>query len=533
MAFDTTTYSNPFWAKSADFVRGRDPLGIQNSSISVYSILLPGMTNLTLRLRYYGFYLWLLDEYHQLPSDNIFKQNKTRGQYNFIRRAELILSYFMVNKFPIEQSVVGSNFAFKYITDLDKQSYYDIALGADKLPETVKNSVYWDYISGAFGQYYVGSLMALQLVDAKTGGYFERTEKGNDLAVAYRDSIQDKAAIALFLKRINEGKLYAKDIDVLMDFALNKDITNSAEEAFYLAMLLDVDGEKFKKTNGVFSNQRKETILLFLNYIANNKGKDTWKDFPFTLYASFLQNHANITSETHLGWYYYYLNELVHFSLEAIFWGMLVQMELKEQTIGDFIESIAQSVVEHETDNFDDLANLTLAQILDIVANFEDNTTEYVNYIDENVKQEYFIPGLSDGIFLLLKLYNESIATTSNIEQYATNYALFDKNGNALTVFKNFIATNKELKFPDFVKHIVKTIINDHTAIAYRKMGNGEKNLLKFILEDNYLIHIETMTPNFTSPRIKTLFNFLMDLGLISKEGILSNKADQLIAENS
>ena len=108
---------------------------------------------------------------------------------------------------------------------------------------------------------------------------------------------------------------------------------------------------------------------------------------------------------------------------------------------------------------------------------------------------------------------------------------MFDKNGNALSIFKNFIDINKELKFPEFISTIIKTILNDHTAIAYRKMGNGEKNLLKFILEDNYLIHIETMTPNLTSPRIKTLYNFLIDLGLISKDGILSDKANDLIPE--
>ena len=48
----------------------------------------------------------------------------------------------MVNKFPEEQSVVGSNFALSTLHDLAKKSYYNIALGADKLPETIKNSVY-------------------------------------------------------------------------------------------------------------------------------------------------------------------------------------------------------------------------------------------------------------------------------------------------------------------------------------------------------------------------------------------------------
>lgn len=50
------TSAKPFWAKSADFIGGRDPLGIQNSSVSVYTRLLPGLNNVTERLRYYGFY---------------------------------------------------------------------------------------------------------------------------------------------------------------------------------------------------------------------------------------------------------------------------------------------------------------------------------------------------------------------------------------------------------------------------------------------------------------------------------------------
>ena len=530
MAFDTSTYSEPFWAKSADFVRGRDPLGIQNSSISVYSILLPGMTNLTLRLRYYGFYLWLLDEYHQLPSDSVFKQN-VRGQYNFIRRAELILSYFMVNKFPAEQSVAGSNFAIKYMNDLQKQSFYNIALGADKLPETIKGSVYWDYTSGAFGQYYVGSLMALQLIDAKTEGYFERTEKGTKLANAYRDSIKDTEAITLFLNRINDGKLYEKDLIYLMDFALNKEIANTSEEAFYLNMLLDYDGEKFKNTKGISSSQRKETILLFITYLSINKNKDAWKDFPLTIYNLLLTKQTEKGNDASFGWYYYFLNELVHFSIETIFWGMLVQMEKKQQTIADFIETFTSSILVDFNEDIKDAANLTVAEILNVVAYFKEDTSIFIDFIYQDIKENNPATGAYDGLTLLLKLYIESLGSIAKIEQYATDYALFDKNGNALSVFKNFIEANREVKFPEFISNVVKTILNDHTAIAYRKMGNGEKNLLKFILEDNYLIHIETMTPNFTSPRIKTLYNFLIDLGLISKDGILSKKANHLIAE--
>lgn len=525
MSFDTTSYSEPFWAKSADFVRGRDPLGIQNSSISVYSLLLPGMTNLTLRLRYYGFYLWLLDEYHNLPSTNDFRKS-VRGQYNFIRRAELLLSYLMVNKFPNEQSVVGSDFANRNLSQLAIQTYYDLALGADKLPITNKGSVYWDYTSGAFGQYYVGSLMALQLVEAKTEGYFGRTEKGVQLANAYRESITHNEAKTLFIKRIIEGKLYGNDIEELIDFSLNKDINNSLEENFYLEMLLNNDGEKNKKTTGELSQQRKETVILFLKFLSENKDPNSWKDLPIALYSAYQNNRNTTANEAQIGWYYYYLNELVHFSLEAFFWGMLSEMEHKSRTIQNFIDHIAQSITQNE------LKNLTVAEVISKKINFEEDTQKHIDNINTNVKNQDSISCLTQGLFLLLKLFNDSKQDIERLEQYASDYTLFDKNGNVLAVFKKYITVNSSIQFFDFVKNMVRSILNEHTAIAYRKMGNGEKNLLKFIIEDNYLVHIETMKPNFTSPRLRTLFNFSIDLGLISKEGTLSAKAYQIISQN-
>ena len=42
---------------------GLDPLGMQNTSVGLYQKLLPGISNVTLRIRYYGFYAWLSSIY--------------------------------------------------------------------------------------------------------------------------------------------------------------------------------------------------------------------------------------------------------------------------------------------------------------------------------------------------------------------------------------------------------------------------------------------------------------------------------------
>ena len=53
----------PFFGERLSFIRGLDPLGLQNTSDATFSMLLPGLNNVTGRIRYYSFYCWLLDEY--------------------------------------------------------------------------------------------------------------------------------------------------------------------------------------------------------------------------------------------------------------------------------------------------------------------------------------------------------------------------------------------------------------------------------------------------------------------------------------
>ncbi|MDA0317562.1 MAG: hypothetical protein O2784_07570 [Proteobacteria bacterium] len=56
-------YKTVVWGSKNNFITGLDPLGLQITSEATYATLLPGVTNLTNRIRYYGFYCWLLDFY--------------------------------------------------------------------------------------------------------------------------------------------------------------------------------------------------------------------------------------------------------------------------------------------------------------------------------------------------------------------------------------------------------------------------------------------------------------------------------------
>jgi len=522
--YTTESYQMPFWSQSSNFVRGRDPLGVQNSSISVYSRLLPGMTNLTLRLRYYGMYLWLLDEYHNLPEGHEFKM-KAQGQYNFIRRAELILAYFMINQYETEQSVIGSDYAIRYKEDLKIIGYYNIATGADRENSDTERGVYWAYKSGALGQYYAGSLISLGLIYTKAERFVRTDIKGVELARAYKTSITEVTA-NLFIKRIIEGRLFSTDLTDLDNIALNKNYQNSAESNLYTKILLSDDGLLNKKTDGLTPSQRKETLFLFLNLIDQSNNNEEWKIFPRLKYLDFLENNKNNKSEAECGWYYYYLNELAHYALECIFWGMLSEMGDGKFTIEQFI-----SYVSNEAQTYKDINYSDLKDTINDLMHAEIDTLTLVDKINQVVKNKDGIQGIVLGSFVLLFLYHDNKSHIELASNYAAKYQLYNKNGNVLDIFRNSIERNISINYKEYVMRITYSLISDHMNIAYGKMRDGEKNLLKFILEDGFLVHIETMNPSFTSPRIRTVYNFLFDLKLIDENNELTTEGRAILIQ--
>jgi hypothetical protein len=117
--------TNIYWASNEGFKGGRDPLGIQNSSIATYSKLLPGLTNLTMHIRYYSLYCWLLSEFDKLEKAG----EVTLHQYNFIRRAELAMALIMRGRGI--GAIVGAMFVAQERYKLADDGVYDIADGAD------------------------------------------------------------------------------------------------------------------------------------------------------------------------------------------------------------------------------------------------------------------------------------------------------------------------------------------------------------------------------------------------------------------
>lgn len=491
--------TNVFWASNDGFKGGRDPLGIQNSSIATYSKLLPGLTNLTRHIRYYSLYCWLLSEYDKFEIDG----KTSLHQYNFIRRAELAMALIM--KEQNVSSVVGAMFVSQGRYKQKEDGIYDIADGADY----ESKDKYWTFKSGAFGQYYLGSLIYYELVKIEEGRFYLRN-KGKELADAVRNSV-DENTRNLFLGCILDGSLEEKAIEDLQLLAIHR-INIGSEEWLFLNKLLTKSDED--------SSLRRETIFLLLKDIS--KGVEI-QEF---VKNRFLYVTEGDNLQAAFGWYFYYLCESLHYCIDLFFCLILYKIhELHNPPIALLSQNIKQSllsVIEKEM-NYNSLDEWRRDMSDNIKINIiYDELRGYVS------KQEY-IPAAVHAIRLMLRLYTEFKKNSKKIEEFEGNNDLKRQRGILSEGLRSYVERYLSFSISGFIESLTVQIMQEHTVVAIAKMGKNNSDLRKFILEDGRIVLIEQRYPVETSPRIDSLFNFLQDMGYLDKDNALTEIAKQFI----
>lgn len=516
----------PFWAKSSAYAVGRDPLGIQNSSMAMYSKLLPGMTNPISRIRYYGFYCWVLEEYQRLYADRGELTDDVETQHRFIRRSELLLAFIMHINFYEVTGVSGNLYASNRYDETTEE--IDIGKGAlkkkapKKSPYPANPEAYWQYPSGGFGQYFLGSLTNLGLVEqAAQARLFIRTERGKALADAFDRSIPP-AEKERFLRIVEEGIFRRPDFDQLNSFAIHgwpfeKHFQRTRTEwQYYLDMLAREDEDVDR--NGRPLALRRETIQSLLRYIQNG---GAYEDFPRFCYEK--QGFRGRPEETDalMGWYYYQLNEEVHFTLENVLWAILGWLEYKGYPIpmDVFLEEVEAAALGAFSGGLEAGASLEKQwpALLRVNESWSADAAE-----PDDPPLSGYAAVIAGALPKLVSLFEENRENLAFLEEYAFRMEVI-RNGAAPQVLRELVEQNLERDLHSVYHHLLLWVINDHLAVAFEKLGTGNKDVSKLAIEDMHIRFVNPITPTYTTPRLGTLNSLLTDLGLLA-EGKLTEK---------
>lgn len=157
------------WIKPPRETTGLDHLGVQMPGIEIYSQLLPGITNVTDRIRYVSLYAWLF--WH-------FERREWRALSEWkpmLRRAECLFSLIALRHGQVVGGVyndhggttVGSGSLYNRITEAEKGQALDLEDYAHEAPESQRPGRYFKNRLGGFGQYYFGQLRQLGVLSGE------------------------------------------------------------------------------------------------------------------------------------------------------------------------------------------------------------------------------------------------------------------------------------------------------------------------------------------------------------------------------
>jgi hypothetical protein len=522
----------PFWGASINLISGLDPLSLQTTSEATYATMLSGISNLTNRLRYYGFYCWLIDFYFKKE-----KKGNSTEQYRFIRRAELMVAIMMQSEKKEVQQITGSNFASNLIIT-QKGKFFDLAAGADK--DGSDKEVYWKYPSGAFGQYYYGAMSSLSLILAATnddGDYIfsisqphpRQKVSGKELADAF-DTTLTQEIKDLFYNNIKKGKLSIDDIPILIDyFAIEKINQKNPEWPLYISMLLDKD-EPGQEIEEYFTYHRKETINELIQDAIENKNEYNWKSFLKKAYQFKMGTPANPVSDTYIGWYSYQFNEYFQFACGSVFWATLQHLHSlqQEQYLPQFVRKFSKLVTTELCKSLKVTPDNKFQQVLSGFSKKQDEDTLY--YSIETSPSSNPVKAAAVGFLLLFQLYNANKEFLHPLKEFMNRKQII-REGNMIDGLLYFHSVQDDT-FQNFIEQfILKKIIYRHQMVAIRKMGNGTQATHKFIIEEQYIRFIDTFPPRATSPRMNALYNLLSDLKIVNSDGMLSSLHKKILSE--
>lgn len=517
----------PFLGERLSFMRGLDPLGLQNTSDLTFSLLLPGLNNVTGRIRYYSFYCWALDLYSKVNGSTDPKE-----QQIFLRRAEYIIalaSQFIEGE---RSSIPGSNYAVFEI-ETNKKTVHDLHSSTFKPDGTTRGS-YWTYPTGAFGQYYYGSLRSIGIITERENhsGIFVRINRrsddvvsGEDLAIAFDKNLFPEKK-QLFLDAIKSGSITESELKSLLpDFDLTKVPKNSDEQELLIKLLIQKDYPiRIEEEPITF---RRQTIKHLLQFI-DTKG-DTLTDrlFVYNCYDS-KGKYNSATDQCLLGWCYYQFNEFWHYANTSILNGTLSYLEQTAgpkwmpiyQLVTDITDGVIKFFVEN---NFSKSGNEDLGTFLENIS--ELNEYEYFNatYKAKHIEKAAY------AFLLIFAIYLNNKSGIIELKEFAENNDI-GREGEPSGYFISRFGEKKNLPIQKYIfDFIYINIIYRHQYVAYRKIGGGTQSTQKFIIEDLNIRYLSNFDASFTGPRVGNLISFLKDLNIIKRENNLTEAGMSLL----
>jgi hypothetical protein len=515
------------WVEPATPIRGLDHLGVQAPCIALYAQLLPGITNVTDRARYYSFHPWLIRSFEQRYQNHSIEEFR-----RVLRRAECLFALIAIRHARVEADdddarhgigMVG-RFTLLRIPENEKSINLDDYAGLEGSNRYFKNRL------GGLGQYYFGPLRDLRVLDYTSEQ--ERSLPGYDKVrgSALADAFGSGVPQDVFFRLLEKQTFKWSDLDALAAFCPCRLAEQKAERELLLDLFL-ARSEAYRSSD---AENRRASLALILDLIDKSTPLDGYpfeSVFRASTYTRVLSNGEPWTVHPSLarvqsGWGTYEQNELLSLALQALFAAVLGAVEHDHSgrlrstpAAGDVCSQLLPFPPRFRKRRLVD-AVTDLQTSLPPLGAWQDDAHEVQRgwrILEAGIEPDALPVLVEEGVQVLLSLLARRLEDNPYADfDFEPDH--FDAREVHLLSFKQaWQSTWSEMTVEEWVKWLaVHWGVQRHLRVALRKLRGERRDTFRIRPLEQDLRVIEVPAPAATVPRLGKAFQILRDLGLTS-----------------
>lgn len=501
------------WTDPAPKSEGRDHLGMQAPSVALYATLVPGITNVTLRARYYAFYPWLADQYAR----HVGRADEA-SWIIYLRRAEalLALSSCAASATGSCDGVAGIRWAERAWRGRAPGGQLDF--GSPAAPGASPH--YLDARKGAFGQVYWSVLRSLGVLEtvASHPVPVPTPTWGDRLAAAFAGSVGKTGGDFLFAL---EAGVATEDELRLIGGAFSPDAipAKGDEAASLIALLRGPDAATADTT------ARNESLELVLHLATALKRAPTVDDVRWALYSGMDTQGSPVEFPSHLRarreeWLAYQANELAHVAVEAFLAELLNALSEDQPRPSSTVVAELVSSTSKEWMRATSWKTFREATTPPVDSSERSDPTSERSLAERVVRAGGGGPDrLAAAARLLATLDARWMGYEGPIARvFSPATELGARLRGTILRLLTFLRERDDLPIEMTIGELVQRwVIERHLAVALRKLRHQGKETFHFELLDGELRRRRNTGPVFTNPRLSTSIRFLLDLGLLER----------------
>ncbi|MFT3668047.1 MAG: hypothetical protein QM795_05555 [Pseudoxanthomonas sp.] len=526
------------WLAPPAAIGGIDHLGTQTPCQLVYAQLVPGITNVTDRARYYSLYPWVIWSYEQR-----FKGTESAHFVQHFRRADFLLTLVAEHHarglnepdFLHGAAMAGRSQLANATKQLQETGVIDLDTFATR--EEVP-SRYFKQTLGGLGQYYVGTLTELSLLNTEKRDWVRYTAT---LGLPLAEAVEEIVPSDLFWKVVASGSVLATDLNALAAFC-PCGLRAGTQEYRLLEELFFSEGAYYATAEG--GRQRRLSLALLLHLAESLSTIDDANfdvmAFRGAIYSGYLPDGQqwqvpSTLQATRECWHIYQSNELLSVAFLSLFASTL-DLLAERQKAGDIAFPTIEALASHvSTGVFGDALEAacktpSFGEYLDRLAEAAPSVGDWTHEAHEHQLGNHLVGSAREGhesealvvqafrVIALLAIrvdesrsaYDGILLAQDDLQRYPIN----------LESFRARLSTWRKASVREVLQDITHWCLATHLSVALRKLRETSRSTFRFRLGERGIEIVDvTPLPTRTTPRFNQSTQILIDMGALCPGG--------------